>query len=59
MKTLARRYFREFGAAMLAYSVLLPAATWALRHAGPTWARVALSMLPVMAVALAATRRYA
>src|SRR5690606_9825572 len=53
MKTLARRYFREFGAAMLAYTVLLPSAIVGLRHAEATWARVALAMLPVLAIAMA------
>lgn len=53
MKTLSRRYFREFGTAILAYTVLLPAAFWALRHAEPAWARMALSLLPVLAIAMA------
>lgn len=53
MKTLSRRYLREFGGAMLAYTVLLPLAMAGLNRAEPTWARVALAMLPVLAIAMA------
>lgn len=53
MKPLVRRYAREFGAAMLAYTVLLPSAIVGLRHADATWLRVALAMLPVLAIAMA------
>lgn len=53
MKPLARRYTREFGGAMLAYTVLLPSAIAGLRHAEATWLRVALAMLPVLAIAMA------
>ena len=54
MRTLSRRYVREFGSAMTAYVVLLLLAIWALNHVEAPWARAALAMLPVLAITLAA-----
>ena len=48
MRTLARRYVREFGGAMLAYTLLMMLAVRALRHAEATWLRAALALLPVI-----------
>lgn len=54
MRTLSRRYLREFGGAMAAYTLLLPSAMWALQRVEPAWARAVLALLPVFAVAMAA-----
>jgi hypothetical protein len=53
MRTLSRRYVREFGGAMLAYTLLMPLAVRAFRHVEATWVRAALALLPVVAIALA------
>ena len=53
MKTLSRRYAREFGGAMLAYTLLLPLALVGLRHADAIGSRIALALLPVLAIAMA------
>jgi hypothetical protein len=53
MRTLTRRYVREFGGAMLLYVVLLLPAAWALRNLDATWARATLALLPVLAMAAA------
>lgn len=47
----ARQYFREFGLAMLAYAVVLIAATSAIKWA-PSW-RVPLALAPVLPLAFA------
>jgi hypothetical protein len=54
MRTLSRRYVREFGSAMIAYGLLLPLAAWALHNVDLLWARATLALLPVVAMAAAA-----
>lgn len=49
----ARTYLKEFGAAMLAYTVLLPLSLFLIQgHATTPW-RIPLALLPVVPVALA------
>ncbi|MFC7520045.1 hypothetical protein ACFQS6_07200 [Xanthomonas populi] len=49
---LARRYHREFGVPMLLYVVVMLFWTYLLAHVDPNWARVLITLLPAVLVAL-------
>ena len=51
--TAKRRYMIRFLGAMMVYSVLIMITGRTIRHVDPTWAKVLLSLLPIIPIGVA------